>query len=403
MTGRQNITKSSWSKTLVITLLLLLTSGCQLTSQENYPVGPQVNFPAADTKNPQDTRQASDKSLYLDVAVPVFDPGIPKDYQKMVEQGIWPQLRRAEANRFALNTKNALAATGAFGTVNVTPDSQASAELYVLGTIIQSNSETVKIDIKLVDISGKVWRNKSFKHQVSGGFYRDLKNDDKDPYAPIFDDIADYVVKQLDSVAADRKKELQQINDLRFAQSLAPEAFAEHLTKTSRGGYQVKSLPSEDDPMLQRVKTLQVQEQFSLKIDDSYKTWQQEAFVELARAEEANNKSIMQGVLGGLLIVGGIIADKNSDSTGSDVIAVASTIGGALVLKSAMENHAQGEVHQAVIDELGTSIDIEMSPQVIAIEDKTIELTGNAQEQYSQWRQHLQRIYRLEQTPDVQL
>ena len=67
--------------------------------------------------------------------IPVFDPGIPEnpdDYEKL---GIWPELRRAEATKFALMMKAALQSTGAFGAVRVTPDKNSTGNLYVLGKI----------------------------------------------------------------------------------------------------------------------------------------------------------------------------------------------------------------------------------------------------------------------------
>ena len=69
--------------------------------------------------------------IYMDVAIPVFDPGFPTerdgtiDYDEIEEEGIWPQVRRLEANRFAIATKEALGETKSFGSINVTPDASA--------------------------------------------------------------------------------------------------------------------------------------------------------------------------------------------------------------------------------------------------------------------------------------
>jgi hypothetical protein len=40
---------------------------------------------------------------------------------------------------------------------------------------------------------------------------------------------------------------------------------------------------------------------------------------------------------------------------------------------------------------------------VIAFEEKTLELTGDAKQQFSQWREFLQQIYAQEMTPEKQL
>ena len=55
------------------------------------------------------------------------------------------------------------------------------------------------------------------------------------------------------------------------------------------------------------------------------------------------------------------------------------------------------------IKELGDSIDAELAPNVIEFENKTIELSGNAKQQFIEWRNFLKKMYELEKTPDVQL
>ena len=72
----------------------------------------------------------------LDVIIPVFDPGLSKEAERYKDEGVWPELRRAESNRFALKLKEAMEKTGAFGAVRVTPDQNATGDLYVLGKIM---------------------------------------------------------------------------------------------------------------------------------------------------------------------------------------------------------------------------------------------------------------------------
>ena len=63
----------------------------------------------------------------------------------------------------------------------------------------------------------------------------------------------------------------------------------------------------------------------------------------------------------------------------------------------------EAKVHRATIDEMGESLDLEVDPHVMTLEDKSVELTGTSQEQYIQWKAHLQRIYELENTPEKDL
>jgi hypothetical protein len=48
------------------------------------------------------------------------------------------------------------------------------------------------------------------------------------------------------------------------------------------------------------------------------------------------------------------------------------------------------------LEELGQSLEDELAPQVINLEDRTITLTGSVEEQYGQWREVLADLYATE-------
>ena len=48
------------------------------------------------------------------------------------------------------------------------------------------------------------------------------------------------------------------------------------------------------------------------------------------------------------------------------------------------------------IEELGQSLEDEVAPQVISLEDRSITLTGSVEEQYEQWREILADLYAAE-------
>jgi hypothetical protein len=47
---------------------------------------------------------------------------------------------------------------------------------------------------------------------------------------------------------------------------------------------------------------------------------------------------------------------------------------------------------------MGASLDAVIAPQVIALEDRSVTLSGTVQAQYGQWREMLHRIYEQEHT-----
>ncbi len=53
----------------------------------------------------------------------------------------------------------------------------------------------------------------------------------------------------------------------------------------------------------------------------------------------------------------------------------------------------EAEIHNEAIRELGDSLQAEVSPMVIEIQGRTVELTGSIEEQYKKWRALLREIY----------
>ena len=242
----------------------------------------------------------------IDVAVPVFDPNLPKDPDTWEKQGIFTELRRAESNRFALKMKSALEDTHAFGAVRVVPNSTATGDLYVVGKIIQSNGEYVKINITVVDISGKQWFTKDFTHRATEGFHKNIRNKGKDAYDPVFEKAAAYIVKKLNKRKSEELKRLQLISEIRFGSSLSEETFSRYL-KAEGGRVDLAAIPADNDPALQRIKPIRVRDQlfidrmqthytdFDQKMDDSYLVWQQQSLVEVKAARKAKKRPWFRG------------------------------------------------------------------------------------------------------------
>lgn len=366
----------------------------------------------------QDAKQPEYRGIKLDVIIPVFLPGLSDKAAEYEEEGIWPELRRAEANRFAYKLKTALDNTGHFGAVRVAPNSTASGDLYAVGEILESNGQEVEFRLNVVDASGKQWLNQTIDHEVSEGFYKNPRNDGKDPYDPAFDKAAQEIIDALLKQQQSELARLQNIADLRFAASFNEQAFTEYLDTSGRE-IQLVSMPSDSDPMFERVKSVQVREQlfidnlqqnysaFSQQMDDSYLAWQEASATEMQLRKEANTKSIWK-MIGGAVLIGAAVAAATSGNSrnpnlGRDLATVAGGIGGAVLITSGFKSREEAKFHQDALNELGESINLEMAPQVMTYEEESVELNGDIEQQFSQWRAFLHRMYELEATPDVQL
>jgi len=405
---------------IIIAWLLIYShflAGCATTGSQNGVIKAGPELSSSYEEKAVETTPITTK---LDVIIPVFDPGLSATAENYEEDGIWPELRRAEANRFAYKLKQALDDSNAFAAVRVTPDKTASGDLYVLGKIEESNGQDVKFMLNVIDISGKEWLNKTFKHEVKESFYKNYRRSGTDPYAPVFKQAADKIIHALKKRSPSELDDLKYIADLRFGASFNDAVFLEYMD--TEGKYiKLVSKPSDNDPMLQRVIAIRVREQlfvdslqqnyasFSQSMDDSYLRWQEASFTETQLRNEAKTKSVMKAI-GGVLLIGlaiaAAVASGNNSSFGTPdpglaTAAIVGGVAGAWMLSSSFKSKEEAEFHKGAIDELGESINIEMAPRVVSFEDETVELTGNIQEQFTQWREFLKRIYEQEATPDT--
>jgi hypothetical protein len=406
---------------IIIAWLLIylhLLAGCVTKDSQNVLIkaGPELS-----SSYEEEVIETISMGPKMDVVIPVFDPGLSENADKYEEEGIWPELRRAEANRFAYKLKQALDNSNAFGAVRVTPEKTASGDLYVLGKIDESNGKDVKIGLYVVDISGKEWLDDTFKHEVQESFYKNYRSSGQDPYAPLFKKAANKIIDALKERNFSELDDLKYIANLRFGASLNDNAFMEYMN-TENNYIKLVGKPSDSDPMLQRVTAIRVREQlfvdnlqqnyasFSQNMDDSYLKWQEASFIENQLRKEAETESTMKTIgailLIGLAIAAAVSSGNNSNSYGSPdptlaTAAIASGVAGAWMFSESFKSREEAEFHKAAINELGESMNIDLAPRVVSFEDETIELTGNIQEQFTQWREFLKRIYEQEATPDT--
>jgi hypothetical protein len=83
--------------------------------------------------------------------------------------------------------------------------------------------------------------------------------------------------------------------------------------------------------------------------------------------------------------------------------AVVAGVGGAAMLSKSFQTSDEAKIHRDALNELGQSVDVEMAPQVVQFEEKTVKLTGDAKEQFGQWREFLKQVYAVERTPETAL
>ena len=396
----------------LITLVVFFLSSCK-TTESIMQFGPKTSNEILVEEKVQDFEP--DSRPRLDVAISVFDPNI----SNLKNDDVWEELRKAESVRFAYKLKTFIEETNKFGAVRVVPDLNATSDLYISGKILESNSEDVELDIKVADISGNLWIDDEFEHTVPDDFY-DRGGYNEDSYDPVFKKIAKKIEEKLQFISTKNLDDLEHISDLRFGLSLSEESFSENIFQDEKGKYTIKTKLNKSDPKFIRLNNLRVRDQlfidelqvfymnFDENIDSSYLTWQRQTFQEKQAESKARGEAVGKAI-GGILLLGAAVAaavagvqsnNANTQTLGT-LGAIGGGVAGASLLQDSFKKSAEAKVHRDAIEELGRSLDVEMSGKVIDLNDETIELTGTAKEQFSQWRLFLKKIYEKEKTPDV--
>lgn len=344
------------------------------------------------------------ESELLDVAVAVFDPGLD-DYEE--DQQIYPEVRKAEARFMPRLLAETLQNTGAWGAVRLVPNNHQVSDLLVEGTILHSDGENLRLHIRARDARGTPWLDREYSAHASRYAYNNSVRGNYDAFQAIYHQIANDLLRQLQTLDSTDRRDLRRVTEMRFAREFAPAAFGDYLREDRKGRLQVMRLPAENDPMLERIRRIRERDhlfvdtlqehygQFSGDMYDPYQEWRKMSYEEAIALQELRAQSRRQLIAGGASILAGILA-QTSDNRAVRTAGSVGIIGGGYLLKGGLETRNEAQMHVQALEELGMSLEAEITPRVIELEDRTVMLSGNVEEQYEQWRELLSDIYQAE-------
>jgi len=380
-------------------LLSALALGALLTACVSQTVT-TTSVPRIDTA----TTQVPEGQL-LDVGIAIFDPGIA-DYEE--GEQTYPEVRKAEARFMPFLLAEAMQDSGAWGAVRVVPNPEQINDLVVSGKILHSDGEELKLHVKAVDSRGRVWLDRDYQGIASRYSYEVTTRNKYDPFQAVYNTVANDLLVQQEKLHGEERETIRLVTELRFARSFAPDAFEGYLGVNRKGEYVIQRLPARSDPMLERVVSIRERDQmfidtlqeyyknFGNAMHDPYQEWRKESYEEAVALQELQSESTRQLITGALAVVAGIAAATTGDSSTSQIAGQVAVIGGGYLLKSGLEKRNEAQIHVQALEELGMSLEAEITPQVIELEDRTVMLHGNVEDQYAQWRELLADIYAAE-------
>jgi len=349
-------------------------------------------------------------SASLDINITEFDPGLEGDSDSWKSKGIWPELRRTESRKFAVDLKKAFDKVGTFEEVYVTPSPNYLSDITIEGKIKKSNGEVLHLDLLVKDSSNKTILKKTYRHRVKEEFFNNLRNKEKDPYAPAWNSIVEDIVNKLL-----RNKNLNKVSTLtevRYAAALNEEAFSDALIKKTKNRhkpseyelYLLGFIPAENDPLFIKAKNVRSKDlsfrsdmqthyqSFLNQVEPDYKVWQETAFKFSKAKREAEGKAATAAVVGALFLVAAAYAGAD-DVYYADPSTVGLALGAAAMFDEYSSNKAEGQAAQANLNQIAGSLEAQVAPKVIKFEGTSVKLEGSISQQFNQWQAYLAEYY----------
>jgi len=360
--------------------LILIISGCSTT-------GVKVTEPE---EIEAETTQLQESNL-LDVGILLFEEGEITEKQKEKE-GANEDIRSAESRFMAYHLKETMQRSNGWGAIRVLPEKSYIADVVVTGTILTSNGEEMVLKINVIDSTGHEWYEKTYKTYADDESYRNTKPG-RDVYQYVYNRIANDVRKHRKKLTEEILIAIRNTSEIRYAAGISPDPFADYIDAAPDGQSSVTRLPANDDPMLDRVRKVRDREflfidtinehysNFYGEMWNPYENWRKYYLIEAEQRRAVERRAKQTKFVAALIMVAGIMRGPGLFTTG------------ALLYKNGMDISEEAEIHNEAIRELGDSLQAEVSPMVVEIEGRTVELTGSIEEQYQKWRELLREIY----------
>ncbi len=380
---------------LITVLCALLLAGCQSTSVRSTSVDPIVK-----------ASQPIAENELLDVGIEIFDPGI--DGLDPDAAIVSPAIREAESRYIPVVLADTLQRAEQWGAVRVIPDRASEMDVWVDGRIVNSDGEILELEVHVEDVSGRTWFHRRYQETASKYNYDRTINRQQDAFQNLYVRVANDMAAYMRAMTSEERLALRTISELKFAERFAPGVYTDYLQTNRDGELELVRLPAENDPILERIRSVRNRDNlfvdtvqdyydsFALQMEEPYREWRTQSYRETIALREQKGEAIKRGLLGAAMVIGGILAqssDNRSVRTAGGVVGIG---GGAYAIKSGLDKSVEAQMHAEALREISYSLEGEVEPHTVALEGRTITLTGTVQEQYAQWRSILAQIYTAE-------
>jgi len=324
------------------------------------------------------------------------------------DETVLPAVRSAEGVYFGNQLAKTIEQSGAWGAVRTVAKDDVIVDLLITGTINKSDGQTLDLDIEIRDSTGTLWIAQNYRQVVGKYAYDKRLRRSRDPFQNMFNKISNDLLVARKALAADLPARLRAVSNVRFAQRFSPDAFDDYLSQPEPGSYQLRRLPATDDSLYQRTQKIRERDylyidtmqdyydHFSQNMHGPYQDWRRASYdvvVKIDRFNSQGNQRIFAGVLA---VVAGIYGRYEGGDRYTQDFGTATAAAGGFLIKSGLEKKAGKTKFIEDLSEMGASLEQEIEPQIIDLDDSSVTLSGTVDAQYEQWKGLLKKIYDAE-------
>ena len=380
-------------RVLTALVVLLLLTACTLTLPEPKPVPVPVERPldlVGDVNLIQALQVPSESSL-IEIGVHVFGTAQKEAGEYKIGDWVFDEIIQKETQFLPHLLKNTLVASSQWGAIRVIPERDPSLDLIVEGQIIQSDGETLELQIRAIDSSGREWLNRTYADQSIAEEYPEstrftLDNtfdaiNFVDPFQDIYNRIANDLLAVRANLGEQALVDLNFVTDMLYASDLSPDTFSGSIIKNEDGLLIVDTLPSLDDPMMARVADMKYRHHLFIDtVDEYYQTlfediqpayvlWRRYSIDQIAEIETSQQEA-------------------NQSDYGSS--------SGFLSLSQRYDRFKWSKIFEREFNDLAAGFNNELAPAFLELNSQVHGLTGTMEQQYREWRGILRRLFELE-------
>jgi len=350
--------------------------------------------------------QSIDEQALLDIGIILFDEGVDELDD---ESFAYANLRRSEAVWFSSQLRDTLERSQAWGLVRTLPSKSSVTDVNITGQLLESNGEVVKLNVVVSDSTGKQWFSKEYDQRASSYAYNPEVRLPEDPFQALFNEIANDVLRYHNELTIAQRLKIRNVSKVRFARDFVPQAFDSFIVKQDNGEYDLQRIPAANDPMMLRVERIQARNDlyldvvqdyyraFNYNMAAPYNEWRKNSYKEVVYERQLREQARKERIAGVITILGGVALAVEGDSSASDLGSAVAIFGGAQLFRRSYGKAEEANIHREALLEMGASLEAELEPSVVDLQDRSVTLSGTVEDQYQEWRRILSRMFLLDE------